>query len=139
MNAHTLIYFIEKHPCYLTLIRPLFEAIHLGRFRAMSSTLSLFEVLVQPVRARRFDLVQQCRRILLGSPHFELIPVDVAVSQRGAHIRAEHGFKTPDSLQLASAMEYRGADAFLTNDAQLRRFDQLDVVILDDLLASGSD
>jgi predicted nucleic acid-binding protein len=40
----------------------------------------------------------------------------------------------PDALQIAVALE-AGCRAFLTNDAQLKRFAELDVLTLDDLLA----
>ncbi|MGA7341055.1 MAG: hypothetical protein WBE72_07795 [Terracidiphilus sp.] len=43
-----LIYFIEKHPAYLSLIRPFFEAMERGEIQVVTSTLTLAEVLVHP-------------------------------------------------------------------------------------------
>jgi predicted nucleic acid-binding protein len=40
--------------------------------------------------------------------------------------------RTPDALQIATALE-AGCEAFLSNDAGLRRVTELRVLILDDL------
>jgi uncharacterized protein len=52
-----------------------------------------------------------------------------AVFRRAAEIRAAHGFKTPDALHLAAAVEC-GCAAFLTNDVQLTRFPGLAVQVV---------
>lgn len=50
-----------------------------------------------------------------------------------AKIRAKYkGFKAMDALQLATAM-ISDCDLFLTNDKQLRRFDGLPILVVDDL------
>lgn len=47
------IYFIEEHPIYLPLVEPLFEAIDAGELEAVTSSLTLLEVLVIPFRFGR--------------------------------------------------------------------------------------
>ena len=59
-----------------------------------------------------------------------LVPVDERVAEQAAEIRATHGFKTPDSLQLASAMTC-GCSVYYSNDRALQRFDGLEVVLVD--------
>jgi predicted nucleic acid-binding protein len=49
-----------------------------------------------------------------------------------AYIRADHNFKVADSIQLATAVE-GGADLFLTNDGDLKRFTEVRVITLSDL------
>jgi predicted nucleic acid-binding protein len=52
-----------------------------------------------------------------------------AVYDRAAEIRAQHGFKTPDAIHLAAAIE-SGCDRFLTNDRRLARFTGITVEIM---------
>ena len=53
----------------------------------------------------------------------------IAVWERAARFRADHGFSAFDSLHLATAVEH-GCARFLTNDAQLKRFPDLLVEVL---------
>jgi predicted nucleic acid-binding protein len=50
LDSAPLIYFIEKHPAYLPLIRPFFEAVERGQIQVVTSTLTLTEVLIHPLR-----------------------------------------------------------------------------------------
>jgi predicted nucleic acid-binding protein len=52
-----------------------------------------------------------------------------AVFRRAADLRAQLGFKTPDALHLAAAVE-AACDVFLTNDAQLTRFTGIAVEVV---------
>ena len=62
-----------------------------------------------------------------------VIVVDEAVAKKAARIRAEHqAFKAMDALQLASAC-LAGCDLFLTNDKQLKQFDEIRCVTVEEL------
>ena len=130
LDTMTVIYFIEEHPKYRGAVRPVFELLDSQRLTGLSSYLTLLEVLVQPVRQGRPDLAQQYRETLLEAPGFTLFPVDRRIAEQGAAIRAQYGFRTPDAIQLATAAEH-GAQVFITNDAQLRRFQEVQVLVLD--------
>ena len=64
-----------------------------------------------------------------ASPQVRKVPLTSTVFDRAAEIRAHHGFKTPDSIHLAAAVE-SGCDRFLTHDARLSRFTGINVEIL---------
>lgn len=127
----TLIYLIERHSSYGPPAREAFALVDAGRCVGLSSYVTLLEVLVKPLRDGRADLAQQYRDLLIGSRGFSLFPLDRGIAEDGAGIRARYGFRTPDAIQLATAVRH-GADAFLTNDEKLRNFDQLEVVVLGD-------
>ena len=134
IDSNVLIYWIEKKDPYRGLIRPLFERIHQGQMRGVSSMLTLAELLVHPLKERRFDLVREYKRILMHSLNFRLVGIDAAVAELCARLRADHeSFKTPDCLQLASALQ-SNAEAFVTNDVRLKQCDRIRVVALNDLL-----
>ena len=62
-------------------------------------------------------------------PEVQTLPLTAAVFDRAAQIRADHGFKTPDALHLAAAIE-AGCDCFLTNDARLSKCSSITIEIL---------
>lgn len=73
------------------------------------------ECRVKPLRDRYTALLDEYEDVF-GAARFVLLDVSASVLDRGTELRATHGFKTPDAIQLASAIE-AGADAFLTGDA----------------------
>jgi len=78
-------------------------------------------------------LAQQYRDLLTGSAHFYLQPtLTLAESEQAAQWRARYNLKTPDALQIAIALS-AGSDAFLTNDGDFKRVQELKVLVLDEL------
>lgn len=58
---------------------------------------------------------------------------------RCAEVRARYRIRTPDALQIATALE-KGAGVFLTNDADLPpKADGLQVIVLRDFLESPTE
>jgi len=87
------------------------------------------EVLVHPLRSGHTELVQAYREILLGSVGMTAVPVSAEIAELAATIRANHHSRTPDALQLATAV-YSGAAAFITNDRGIPRLGNLEMVFL---------
>ena len=61
-----------------------------------------------------------------------LIPVTLPIAESAADLRARYNLRTPDALHVASALS-SGCDAFLTNDAGLKRVQELPILVLDEL------
>ena len=120
---------MEGHQLYRPLLLPLFDHIHRGIIQGLSSYITLLEVLIKPIRMARHDLITQYRDILTASDNFALHPVDREIAEQGASIRAMYNFRSPDAIQLATAIVH-GAEAFVTNDRRLRGFDRMDIVII---------
>lgn len=70
----------------------------------------------------RFDAV-------LDAGNLSIVEVSAEVIERATEIRAQHGFRVPDALHMATAVLER-ADVFLTSDAKLKRFSNLAVELL---------
>jgi predicted nucleic acid-binding protein len=128
LDTAPLIYVVEKHPIFCPLIRPLFVALEAG----VTSTVTLLEVLVQPIRNGNEVLAREYRAILRSSSALTVAPVSSEIAEEAARLRAKFNLRTPDSVQLATAVISR-ADAFLTNDAHLAKFrlPGLEVLVLD--------
>ena len=117
LDTTPLIYFIEKYPVYVDFIRPFFNLVARGEIRIVTSTTTLLEVLVHPIRHGDAGLMQKYREILLNS-EISLVDLSCEIAEEAARLRAIYGVRTPDAIQLATAI-YSQADFFLTNDKQL--------------------
>jgi len=87
--------------------------------------------LVVPLREGNKKLADTYRSILLSSNNLATCEITNEISERAAALRAKYGFKTPDSIQLATAI-IRRADYFLTNDLALKQVKEIKVVVLED-------
>lgn len=132
LDTAPLIYFIEQNKSYLELVRAFFGAMSRGEFQVVTSTLTLTEVLVHPVRSGNIKLADQYRDIVLGQENLITVPVSVEIAEIAAQLRATQNLRTPDAIQIATAMQ-GGAMFFLTNDARLAAVPDLEVLVLDTL------
>jgi len=131
LDTSPFIYFIEAHPDFGSLVRPMIQSISMGEKEGVSSVVTLAELLVKPLQPNRLDLAQQYRDALVGQTHFRLVAVEEDVAEAAARIKARYGFGLPDAIQLATATLER-AEVFVTNDQELRRFPEVRVVVLED-------
>lgn len=127
-----IIYFVEANPNYDAVVTAIFERVEKGEMTGLTSVISLCEVLVHPIRNQNTNLKQRYRDILQNSPNFFTKFINSAIAERAAELRAKYNLRTPDALQIATALE-NGCDAFLCNDNGLKRVTELQILILDDL------
>ena len=127
-----VIYFVEAHPRYDALVTAIFQRIAAGVLRGITSVITLTEVLIHPLRQGNPRLGDEYRSLLLTSGDFQTLPIDAAVAEQAADLRARYGLRTPDALQIATALA-AGCAALLTNDARLQRVTELRVLVLDEL------
>ncbi len=115
LDAAIFIYFIEQHPRFLPLVRPIFSQIAEGRREAVTSGVTLLETLVAPYRAGNAPLADRYEELLTRSRGLRLVAIDGGQLRAAAQLRAAYALKTPDALQLAAALTMR-CGAFVTND-----------------------
>ena len=132
LDTSPLIYFIEENPDYLGIVRPFFEKLSQGEFRAVTSIVTLTEVLVHPFRRNNTDLARRYQEILLNAGGLETIPLSREIASEAARLRAVHNLRTPDAIQLSTALN-GGAEFFLTNDSRLPSLPALRVLVLDEV------
>ena len=133
IDTAVFIYFIEENPRYLPLIEPLFEAIDREELIAVTSTLTLLETLVAPLRAGDSSLAERYEQILSNGRGLFLMDIDRPLVRQAAEIRARQGLETPDALQVAAASR-TGCSAFVTNDRKIPTSQSLRVLQLRDYL-----
>jgi predicted nucleic acid-binding protein len=132
LDTMIFIYAFEKHPVYLPLVKSFFREVERGRIITVTSTITLAECLVYPFRAKAIELAARYKTLFRDFPHLSVIPVTEEIAERAAWLRAQYQMKTPDAIQLATAL-ISGSQFFLTNDEDLPRVDEIQVLILDHL------
>lgn len=118
LDTAVFIYFIEEDPTFLPLVEGIFVAIGAGSLLAVTSTLTLLETLVVPIRAGNQRLANRYEVLFSQSRGLYLVDLDRPLLRRAAEVRAVSGLKTPDALQIAAALQ-AGCTAFVTNDRQI--------------------
>jgi predicted nucleic acid-binding protein len=129
LDTQIFIYFIEEDGRYLALIKPLFEAINRGDLMAVTSGLSLMEVLVVPYRSGNAALADRYESLLTRSRGLRCIEVDRYLLKAAAQLRAAFKLKPPDAIQVAAAL-IGGCNSFITNDRRIRSVPGLKILQL---------
>ncbi len=132
LDTTPLIAFVEKQPANVELLKPFFLAVQNNEISVIASTITLLEVLVHPIKHGDVELAQRYRDILLDSVGFTIVNLDQDIAEEAAQLRAFHNIRTPDSIQMATAIKMN-ATHFLTNDLKLPSLPELKVLKLDEL------
>lgn len=136
LDTSPLIYYIEDIEPYASALQSLFEAIASGDNPAVTSVVTLIEVLTKPIRDGRSDLAERFRLYLTSGKNLELMPVTLEISEQAAYVRAKYGLRTPDAIQVATTMA-SGSSLLLTNDSEFKKVEDVNVLVLDDILGFG--
>ena len=126
---------IEKNPTYVDVVKDIFTAIDNGQITAVTSPITLAECLVHPIRMNLPSLQQSFTDVVVSGINTTFAGLDHVVGEQAAQLRAAYNVNLPDAFQLAAAMS-NGCDAFLTNDAWLKRVTGIQVLVIDDLEAN---
>jgi predicted nucleic acid-binding protein len=118
LDTPPFIYFIEEHPKYLSVVRPVFSAMTKGTITAVTSALTLLETLVRPYHVGNAPLAEQYEALLTRSRGLRFEAIGIDVLRAAAQMRATHSIKTPDAIHLATALIAK-CPVYLTNDRNL--------------------
>jgi predicted nucleic acid-binding protein len=133
IDTAPFIYFVELNHEYHSLLLPLFTGINAGELMAITSTVTVAEVMVVPLRLGKVDITERYLDLLLNSRGLDVVAIDVSAAKMAAALRARYNVRLPDAIQLAVAIG-SGCDTFVTNDRSLKAVTDLNVIVLADLL-----
>lgn len=128
LDTNIFIYHFEENPEFVSFTEDLFEKIESGRVRAVTSVLTLHEILTGARKAGDERLVVLYRDLLGSFPNLHIIPFDADVAEISSDLRARYGIPTPDAIQIATAIHQK-AETFISNDARLARIDEIKVTV----------
>lgn len=128
VDTNILIYHLEANPDLGAIASARLAALHEAGDQVVASGLVRLECRVGPLKSSDSGLLSR-HDDFFSLAGVEVVALTAAVCDRAAAIRARHGFRTPDALNLAAAME-SGCRTFLTHDMRLARFPELTVEVL---------
>jgi predicted nucleic acid-binding protein len=117
LDTNIFIYFIEDEGKLGRMAFELFEKLSKRRDEVLTSTLTLGEILTQPMRLGRHDLVSRYEEAL-NATGVRMLSFDRTAAREYARVRRDKTIRAPDALQLSVAAS-SGCDLFVTNDKQL--------------------
>ena len=106
-----------------------------GRKQLYAATLTVTELLCQPFADGQPGRAAALLGALEGLPGLTLLPLTVAIAAEAAQRRGQSAMTVADAIVVATASDV-GA-ALLTNDRRLSAAPGVDVLILDDLVATA--
>jgi predicted nucleic acid-binding protein len=134
VDTAVFIYLIEEETRFLPHILPLFIEADQGVRVLVTTALTLLEVLVVPYRSGNRQLAERYERLLTTSRGVRMVELTRDQLRAAAQLRAATELKTPDALQLVSALG-AGCKTFVTNDRRLPPIPGLQVIQLSSYLA----
>jgi len=132
LDTSIFIYQLESHPRYAPFTGHVFSWLERTAVSAVTSTITMTELLVQPYRESRERLVDEIFALLTTYPNLEWISPGIEIADRAARIRALHRLRTPDALQAATAA-CSAATGLITNDPVFERVQGFETLVLDRL------
>ncbi len=131
LDTAPFVYFLDNDPNFAEQTEQIISELIRDEKYIASSVISAAEYLVHPYRSGNEDKIKSFWKFL-DDLYIVLSPINKDIVIEAAKIRAEYRhIKTADALQLAAAI-CGDCDLFLTNDRQLRQFDKINCVTVED-------
>lgn len=127
LDTNVLIYYLDQHPVFGEAALTLIKKLKSGKAKGVTSVITLIELLSNFYLSEKD--VEFIKDKYLEIPNLETIEVSRDLSIEAARIRREYGFRLPDAIQLATAISAK-AKAFISNDKNLKKFKELEVILL---------
>ncbi|MEQ9548666.1 MAG: type II toxin-antitoxin system VapC family toxin [Coleofasciculus sp. G3-WIS-01] len=135
LDTNVFIYALEGYPDFVDQLTELFERIDEGNLRAVTSELTLAEILVRPFIDDNTERQNTYQQALQTSEVLTVVPVNRDVLIEAARLRAVANLRLPDGIHGATAL-LTGCETFLTNDRRLIAIPGIEIVLLSDLVQS---
>lgn len=134
LDSNIFIYAVEGFERYAELCKAILKAVEEMKIHAVTSELTLTEVLVGPFKAKDRELSKLNEDLLDTQDDLEMARVSRPILVKAAELRADLGLKSPDAIHVATALVHN-SEFFFTADMSLRVPKPLKIVTLDELLS----
>lgn len=134
LDTNVWIYAVESYPAFIQELTLLFQNVDQGNYIAITSELSLAEVLVKPLQEQNQARQQAYKQAIVNRKNVFVVPVLRELLIDAAQVRAGTSLKLPDAIHVATAVRSQ-CTTFLTNDARLKNLGSLNVVLLSDTIS----
>ena len=118
-DTNLFIYMLEDYGTLTKQVRALLLGVEERRAHIVTSTMTLGELLVKPLRDGRRDVAEKYHEVL-ASEAVTLVSFDEQCAWQYAQIRQDKSIQRVDAIQLACAAQAK-CNLFITNDDRLSR------------------
>lgn len=129
-DTNIFIYLLGNSPRYSATCLVLLQACADRKLLGLTGDVTLAELLVKPLQNNDAAEVAAVRELLIEDGAISLVSHNRKAFERAAELRAKHGLKMVDALQLATALE-TGAQCLVSNDRQFPTLPGITCVTLD--------
>ena len=133
LDTMVFIYHFEENQAYSPLTFSIFESLEKGNFNALTSILTLLEILVKPKREGNLILSERYKILFETFPNLQVKELNESIADIASALRANYNINTPDAIQIATSLEAH-ADIFITNDTSLKKVTEIKVLLLSEML-----
>ncbi len=133
LDTSIFIYQLEANPRYLALSDAVFSWVERSGHEAVTSTITMTELLVPSYRDKNEQRVDEFYGLLSTYPNLRWVAPDLETADLAARLRADYRLRTPDALQAATALRAH-ATGFVTNDPVFARIKEFKTAVLDQFL-----
>lgn len=133
LDTNVFIYALEGYPDFVDELTELFENFDEGNLRAVTSELTLAEVLVRPFIDGNVERQTAYQQVLQSSQALEVVTVSRDVLIEAARLRSVSTLRLPDAIHGATA-RLTECETFLTNDRRLLAIPGIEVILLSEVI-----
>src|SRR5947208_2456355 len=112
IDTNIFIYHFQQNLEFTSKTDQIFKALGQNKLKAITSIVALLELLSFKESK---EILLELENLFNTTPNLSIYTVEYDIAIKAAEIRRTHGFRMPDSIQLATAV-LKKADAFITND-----------------------
>lgn len=133
LDTNIFIYHLHQNPQFTSFTDTIFNTLAENKITAVTSLITLIELLSFNAPSSKLKELEENFKT---TPNLTILDVDHKIAIEAARIRREEGFRLPDAIQLATAMQSK-TQAFVTNDQKLKNFKKLQIILIQDLTAKS--
>jgi len=135
LDTSIFIYQMEANARYVGATDRIFSWLERPASEAVTSTITMTELLVQPYRDANEQQVDEFYGLLSTYPNLDWIAPNLEIADLAARIRALYRLKTPDALQSATAV-HAAVTGLITNDPAFGRVKSFETLLLDQIIGT---
>jgi predicted nucleic acid-binding protein len=125
-DTNIFIYLFEGNAEHGLQVKKMFELLALNKAKAITSIITQVELLSLDSTP---EDIQQLLELFLETPNLRVLDLGSEIATEAARIRRQYHFRTPDAIQLATAVLHQ-VDLFITNDRRLDSFGEVNVELI---------
>ena len=129
LDTAPIIYFIEKNEHFFDVVKPIFTEAESKKFILITSVISYLETMVPVLGSNNISLKGKYHYFFYELDFLKVVDIDINTAHLAAKLKSTYNLKTPDSLQLASAI-YNECDEFITADKRIPEIKEIKITLL---------